>query len=96
MYFKLVFTSVCKNYSFSPHMKAKDAFEFIQLNSRGDFNICSDDVEIIEVDDTEYGDAIDIAAIPDNQTLENRYGDRLDTTAFYIRSRNQRTIQGNR
>jgi hypothetical protein len=77
-------------------MKAKDAFEFIQLNSRGDFNICSDDVEIIEVDDTEYGDAIDIAAIPDNQTLENRYGDRLDTTAFYIRSRNQRTIQGNR
>ena len=90
MYFKLVFTCVTRNYSFSPRMKVKDMLEFIQLNSRADFNICSDDVEIIEVGETEYGDAIDIDLVPDDQTLVEKYGENYDSVAaFYIRSRNQ-------
>lgn len=90
MYFKLVFTCVTRNYSFSPRMKVKDMLEFVQLNSLADFNICSDDVEIIEVRETEYGDAIDIDLVPDDQTLLEKYGENYDSVAaFYIRSRNQ-------
>jgi len=93
MYFKLVFTCVTRNYTFSPRMKVKDMLEFIQLNSRTDFNICSDDVEIIEVRKTEYGDAIDIDLVPDDETLLEKYGENYNSVAaFYIRSRNQLVV----
>lgn len=70
-------------------MRIHDMIEFVKLNAAIDFNICTEDVEIIESAKTEYGSPIEI--LNDDETIFHRFGN-ADIISFYIKSRHQRLV----
>ena len=89
-YFKEVYTAHFKYYRFDPEISINTFIEQVKLKARIDFNLRNDeDVKIIEAGqfnnivghDAERALAIE----PSDSKLREKYGNRVNTTAFYIR-----------
>jgi len=81
IYFKVIYTDRTARYDIPLTSTLHSMIEYMKIRSCLDFNLA--EIELVEAGQPLSENAP--ALVPEDTTLEQKYGDRLDTLAFYIR-----------